>query len=87
MPGSGMIAESNRKYFALVRGFLTDREESNRHPETEEELCIGYGLCVTERGRMVYRLDSGWLTWTFFTPGNSSKAHTTRGSQPAQVIP
>ena len=30
---------------------------------------------------------SGWLAWAFLTPGSSSKARTTRGSQPAQVIP
>jgi CDP-4-dehydro-6-deoxyglucose reductase len=33
------------------------REEINCHPEVDEDLCIGCGLCVTGCGRMVYRYD------------------------------
>jgi len=33
------------------------REEINWHPEVDEDLCIGCGLCVTGCGRMVYRYD------------------------------
>lgn len=33
------------------------REEIDWHPEVDEELCIGCGMCVTGCGRKVYKFD------------------------------
>ena len=77
-----MIAESNQEYSALVLGFLTDREESNWHPEMEEELCIGYGLCVTNA--------AGWFTALIMkpkSPATHPKCLPRAVRNRAQVIP
>lgn len=53
------------------------REEINWHPEVDEELCIGCGLCVTGCGRMVYRYDYEKEKPIVFAPFNCMVACVT----------
>jgi CDP-4-dehydro-6-deoxyglucose reductase len=53
------------------------REEIDWHPEVDEELCIGCGLCVTGCGRMVYRFDYEKKKPVVFAPLNCMVACVT----------